>query len=169
MNFFDEEHPIPDDSSLMILNVNFPFDQFMNSTADVYADDMKISSLYLYDWLDNNNDTKISSDEISQWLIEVVLGELYKKFEFQIQMKNLRGSTSWCLSSSYTIFLLVGNTNQNSTSMDYTISASYYQNEKWSMLWPESETISVPPNDISTVDVTLVTPTDLQTGAIKDF
>ena len=39
------------------------------------------------------------------------------------------------------------------------ISASYYQKDKWSMLWPESETITVPPNDIATVDVTLVTPT----------
>ena len=46
-DFFDDENPIPDESSLMILNVNFPFDHFMNSTADVYADDIKISSLYL--------------------------------------------------------------------------------------------------------------------------
>jgi len=28
--FFDEKNPIPEDSSLMILNVNFPFDRFMN-------------------------------------------------------------------------------------------------------------------------------------------
>ena len=63
--FFNSQNPIPDDSSLMILNVNFPFDDFMNNTADVYADDLKISSLYLYDWLDQNNDTKITSDELS--------------------------------------------------------------------------------------------------------
>ena len=43
--------PIPDESSLMILNVNFQFDDFMNNTSDIYADDLKISSLYLYDWL----------------------------------------------------------------------------------------------------------------------
>ena len=49
----------------MILNVNFPFDQFMNSTADVYADDLKISSLYVYDWIDNNDDAEITSDELS--------------------------------------------------------------------------------------------------------
>ena len=63
--FFDEKDPIPDDSSLMVLNVNFQFDTFMNKTSDVYADDLQISSLYIYDWLDNNNDTKISSDELS--------------------------------------------------------------------------------------------------------
>ena len=64
-DFFNKQNPIPDESSLMILNVNFPFDQFMNSTSDVYADDIQISSLYLYDWIDNNNDTKITSNELS--------------------------------------------------------------------------------------------------------
>ena len=42
----DNQNPIPDESSLMILNLNFPFHEFMNSTSDVYADDLKISSLY---------------------------------------------------------------------------------------------------------------------------
>ena len=37
----------------------------MNSTSEVYADDLKISSLYIYDWLDSNNDTKTTSDELS--------------------------------------------------------------------------------------------------------
>ena len=65
MNFLRMGILLPDDSSLLVLNVNFPFSTFMNSTADVYADDLKISSLYLYDWLDNNNDTKITSNELS--------------------------------------------------------------------------------------------------------
>ena len=64
-DIFSEENPIPDTSSLMILNLNFPFNEFMNNTSDVYADELKISSLYLYDWLDNNNDTEITSDELS--------------------------------------------------------------------------------------------------------
>ena len=61
----NQENPIPDTSSLMILNLNFPFNQFMNNTSEVYADDLKISSLYIYDWLDKNNDTKTTSDELS--------------------------------------------------------------------------------------------------------
>jgi len=168
-DFFDEEYPIPEDSSLMILNVNFPFDHFMNSTADVYADDIKISSLYLYDWLDNNNDTKITSDEISlvtrggSWgtVQEIRVSEPNEKFDGE----PLVGV--YPVPTRYSYWL--GNTNQNSTSMDYTISASYYQNDKWSMLWPESETITVSPNDVSTVDVTLVTPNDLETGIYQGF
>ena len=40
--------------------------------------------------------------------------------------------------------------------MDYTLSASYYQKEKWSALWTESQTITIPPKIHATVDVTLI-------------
>ena len=53
--------------------------------------------------------------------------------------------------------------------MDYTLSASYYQKEKWSVIWPESQTITILPNDVATVDVTLVVPTDFQTGVYQGF
>ena len=63
----------------------------------------------------------------------------------------------------------LGDTKQNSTSMDYTLSASYYEKEKWSVLWLESEIISVPPKDVATVDVTLIAPNNLQTGIYQGF
>jgi hypothetical protein len=53
--------------------------------------------------------------------------------------------------------------------MDYTISASYYEKEKWPLLWSNSEIVTVPPNDSSTVDITLVTPNDFQTGVYQGF
>ena len=37
----------------------------MNKTDDVYANDIKISSLYLYDWNDKNNNTRVTSNELS--------------------------------------------------------------------------------------------------------
>ena len=55
----------PENSSLLVLNANFEFDTFMNKTNPIYADDLRISSLYLYDWNDKNNNTKITSDERS--------------------------------------------------------------------------------------------------------
>ena len=33
----------------------------------------------------------------------------------------------------------LGDTKQNSTSMEYTLSASYYQKNKWPVLWPDSQ------------------------------
>ncbi|MBA4719124.1 MAG: S8 family serine peptidase [Nitrosopumilus sp.] len=167
--FFDETDPIPDDSSLMILNVNFPFDSFMNDTSDVYASDIKISSLYIYDWLDNNNDTKISSDELSlvnragSWgtVQELRVTDPNEKFEGTPLVGVYPVPTRF----SYWL----GDTKMNSTSMDYTLSASYYQKEKWSVIWPESQTVTIPPKDIATIDVTLIAPTDLQTGVYQGF
>ena len=37
----------------------------MNQTNPIYADDLKISSLYLYDWKDKDKNSEISSDELS--------------------------------------------------------------------------------------------------------
>ena len=168
-DFFNEQNPIPDKSSLMILNVNFLFDEFMNSTSNVYADEIKISSLYLYDWVDSNNNTKITSDELSMinrsgsWgtVQELRVSEPQEKFE-GIPLVGV-----YPVPSKYSYWL--GDTKQNSTSMEYTLSASYYQKDDWSMMWPETEIISVPPNDISTIDVTLVAPNDLQTGVYQGF
>ncbi|MEX0862855.1 S8 family serine peptidase [Nitrosopumilus sp.] len=168
-NFFNEDNPIPDESSLMILNVNFLFSDFMNNTSDVYADDLKISSLYLYDWIDNNNDTKITSDELSMvnragsWgtVQELRVSEPNDKF------KGVPLVGVYPVPTRYSYWL--GDTKQNSTSMDYTISASYYEKEKWPLLWSNSEIVSVPPNDSSTVDITLVTPNDFQTGVYQGF
>mgnify|MGYP002629236308 FL=1 len=167
--FFNNDDPIPDESSLMILNVNFQFNDFMNNTADVYADDLKIASLYLYDWIDNNNDTKITSNELSlvnragSWgtVQELRVSEPNEKFE-GIPLVGV-----YPVPTRYSYWL--GDTKQNSTSMDYTISASYYEKEKWPLLWTEHETISIPPENSSTVDVTLVTPADFQTGAYQGF
>ena len=63
----------------------------------------------------------------------------------------------------------MGDTGQNSTSLDYTLSASYYQKEPWTAIWPPSQTAVVPPNGATNVDVTLVVGNDLQTGAYQGF
>ena len=167
--FFNDDDPIPDDSSLMILNVNFPFTQFMNNTAEIYADDLQISSLYLYDWIDNNNDTKITSEELSMvnragsWgtVQELRVSEPLEKFD-GVPLVGV-----YPVPTKYSYWL--GNTQENSTSMDYSLSASYYKKDNWNMLWPESETVTVPSNGISTVDVTLVAPNDLETGVYQGF
>jgi len=168
-DFFDNQNPIPDESSLMILNLNFPFNEFMNNTSDVYADDMKISSLYLYDWLDNNNDTKITSDELSMinragsWgtVQELRVSEPTEKFE-GVPLVGV-----YPVPTRYSYWM--GDTNQNSTSMEYTLSASYYQKDKWSVLWPDSKIVSVPSKSVANVDVTLIVPDDLQTGVYQGF
>jgi subtilisin family serine protease len=168
-DFFDNDKPIPQDSSLMILNVNFPFDQFMNKTDNTYANDLKISSLYLYDWIDANNDTKISSDELSMinragsWgtVQELRVSEPNKKFD-GVPIVGI-----YPVPTKYSYWL--GDTKQNATSMDYTISASYYKKEKWSELWTSEETIMVNAKNSTTVNITLIAPPNSQTGIYQGF
>ena len=168
-DIFSEENPIPDNSSLMILNLNFPFNQFMNNTSDIYADELKISSLYLYDWVDKNNDTEIISDELSMvnragsWgtVQELRVSEPNEKFD-GIPLVGV-----YPVPNIFSFWL--GNTNQNSTSMDYTLSASYYEKNNWSLIWPDSKIINVHPKNFTTVDITLIVPDDFQTGVYQGF
>ncbi|MDH3677958.1 MAG: S8 family serine peptidase [Nitrosopumilus sp.] len=168
-DFYEEKTPIPADASLLILNVNFPFTSFMNKTDNVYANDIKISSLYLYDWIDKNNNTKIASNELSlisragSWgtVQELRITEPNEKFD-GIPIVGV-----YPVPTRYSYWL--GDTGQNSTSMDYTLSASYYDKQDWSIIWPESSTITVPPKDTANVKVNLVLPSDIQTGVYQGF
>ena len=158
-------HP---DSSLMVLNLHFPFDVFMNQTDTTYADDLKISSLYVYDWKDKNTDDEISSDELSlvnrggSWgtVQEVRISDPLEKFE------NEPVIGVYPVPKIFSFW--EGNTNQNSTSMDYTLSTSYYQNVFWDDVIVDEE-ISVPPNNSTEIDATITVSRDKQTGVYQGF
>ena len=168
-DFFDERKPIYNQTDLMVLNLNFPFTTFMNKTTDTYADDLKISSLYLYDWLDNNNDTKIASDELSlvnragSWgtVQELRISDPQKKFEGEPIVG------VYPVPKRYSFWL--GETKNNATSMDYTLSASYYKKQNWPMVWTDVNKITIPPNSEAKVKATLVPSSDLQTGVYQGF
>ncbi|RNJ77103.1 MAG: peptidase S8 [Nitrosopumilus sp. H13] len=168
-DFFDDEDPIPEDSSLLILGVNYAFEDFMNATSDRYADDLKIASLYLYDWLDENNDTKIASDELAlvsragSWgtVQELRISDPADKFEGTPIVGVYPVPTRYSYWTS--------NTEMNSTAMEYTLSASYYQDERWPVIWTESQSVTVPAGGSADVDVTLVAPDDAQTGIYQGF
>ena len=158
-------HP---DSSLMILNLHFPFDTFMNQTNTTYADDLKISSLYVYDWEDKNTDDEISSDELSMvsrggsWgtVQEIRISDPLEKFE------NEPVIGVYPVPKIFSFWK--ANTNQNSTSMDYSLSTSYYQNVLWDDVTVD-EKITIPPNNSTKVSTTLSVSSDKQTGIYQGF
>lgn len=168
-SFFDDEDPIPTDASLMILNLNFPFSTFMNKTNDIYADDIGISSLYLYDWNDKNNDNIVSSDELSMitrggsWgtVQEIRVSDPNTKFE------NTPLVGIYPVPTRYSYW--IGDTRNNSTSMDYTLSASYYKKDNWDPIWIDNNVIQIPPKEKSEVTASIVTPTDYQSGIYQGF
>ena len=160
---------IPADASLMVLNLRFPFDTFMNQTDTAYADDMKISSLYVYDWKDKNDDAEISSDELSlvnrggSWgtVQEIRLSNPSEKFD------NEPVVGIYPVPERYSYWS--GNTNKNSTSMDYTLSASYFGNKSWDDVSVDSQKILIPPKNSSKVTAVLSVPTDMQSGVHQGF
>ncbi len=160
---------IPADASLMVLNLRFPFDTFMNQTDTVYADDMKISSLYIYDWKDKNDDAEISSNELSlvnrggSWgtVQEIRISDPSEKFD------NEPVVGIYPVPERYSYWS--GNTNKNSTSMDYTLSASYFGNKLWDDVSVNSQKILIPPKNSSKVTAVLSVPADMQTGVYQGF
>jgi len=165
----NQTNTIPTDASLMVLNLRFPFDTFMNQTDTVYADDMKISSLYIYDWKDKNDDTEISSDELSlvnrggSWgtVQEIRISDPSEKFD------NEPVVGIYPVPERYSYWS--GNTNKNSTSMGYTLSASYFGNKLWDDVSVNSQKISIPPKNSSKVTAVLSVPADMQTGVYQGF
>ena len=164
---FDDQS-IPDTATLMILNVNFDFDLFLNSTAR-YADDLQISSVYIYDWVDANNDTVIDSDELSMVNRGGSWGTVQ---ELRVNMPNTHFEGSpivgiYPVPTKYSYWF--GDTKQNATAMNYTVSTSYYAKERWPIIWTSTQNIAIPPRSTGTVDVTVVVPDTYRTGVYQGF
>ena len=160
---------IPKDSELMVLNLNFAFGDFMNKTEKMYAGDMKIASLYLYDWNDKDKDDQVSSSELSMinrggtWgtVQELRVSEPQEKFE------NTPLAGVYPVPTRYSYWL--GETKKNSTEMDYVLSASYYKKDAWQDIWLDTNTSDVPPHNSAKILATLSIPDDAKPGIYQGF
>ncbi|MDC0064236.1 S8 family serine peptidase [Candidatus Nitrosopelagicus sp.] len=160
---------VPDDSSLLVLNANFSFDHFMNQTNPIYADDLKISSLYLYDWKDKDDNSEISSNELSlvnrggSWgtVQELRVSQPTEHFENQPVIG------VYPVPERYSFW--GGSIRENSTAFDYTLSASYFKKDIWTDVKLDKEIISIPPNQTIDVNVNIQTQEDQKTGIYDGF
>ena len=160
---------IPEDSSLLVLNANFSFDNFMNQTNPIYADDLKISSLYLYDWKDKDENSEISSDELSlvnrggSWgtIQELRVTEPTKHFENQPVIG------IYPVPERYSFW--GGSIQQNSTSHDYTLSASYFKKNTWNDVSLDNDSITIPPKQIAEVNAEIKIDDEHTTGIYDGF
>ena len=163
------EEKFPKNSSLLVLNANFEFNTFMNQTNPIYADDLRISSLYLYDWNDKNNNTEITSDELSlvnrggSWgtVQELRVSEPEKKFE------DTPIVGVYPVPSRYSFW--IGDINQNATSMDYSLTANYFAKADWKNLSVEENHISIPPLSNVEIESIITTSPEQETGIYDGF
>ena len=168
-SFFENTKPIPDDTALMVLDLTFPFSQFMNSSAKQYADNMKISSLYLYDWnKENATSTPVSKDLslINRGGVWGTVQELrVSEPEARFQHTPLVGIYPVPTTFSY----WKGDTKQNSTSSSFTVTASYYKKTNWNDVWLNSNNIQIKPYGTAKIIATIVVPGDENPGLYQGF
>jgi len=169
LSSYYDNNTIPKDASLLVLNLNVPFNDFMNKTEKMYAGDIKIASLYLYDWSDKDKDKKIESNELSMvnragsWgtVEEMRVSDPQSKFAGTPLIGVYPVPTRY----SY----WVGEMKKNSTAMDYSLSASYYKKADWSDVWLDSSVVSIPPKSASRVTATINIPSDQKPGVYQGF
>lgn len=166
---FYENATIPKDTSLLVLNLNFAFSDFMNKTEELYASDTKIASLYLYDWNDKDNDEKISSNELSMvnrggsWgtVQELRVSEPQSKF------KNTPLAGVYPVPTTYSYWL--GDTKKNATEMNYLLSASYYKKDTWNDIWLDTGLVEIPPLSSAKIIATITIPDNAKPGLYQGF
>ncbi|MDE1861474.1 MAG: S8 family serine peptidase [Thaumarchaeota archaeon] len=167
-SYFNRSDPIPKNASLMILDLSFPFAEFMNSSAKTYAADLRLSSIYLYDW-DNNTGSTPTYQDISlvnrggSWgtVQELRVSHPYSRFGHVPLVGVYPVPTRFSYWS--------GDTRLNATAMNYTVTASYYGKAKWNDVWLDSNDVKVAPHDKATISATLVVPDDKKPGTYQGF
>ena len=169
LSFFQKSKPIPDDASLMILNLNFPFSEFLNASSKMFGDDIKISSIYLYDWNDKNKDGKPDYTELSMINRGGSWGTVQQLqvSDPNLKIKHIPLVGVYPVPTRFSYWQ--GDTKKNSTSMDYTITASYYKKENWNDIWINYNDIQIAPHSSVKIVATLVVPLNSMPGAHQGF
>ena len=161
-------HDIPE-SDLLVINLNFEFDDFMNSTTQLYADDFTIASLYMYDWFDSNADHMVDYGELAlvnragSWGTGQELRVSYPHVSFA--GVPVVGVYPVPVQASY----WEGITDRNSTAIDYTMTASYYGYGPWEGVWTDSSVIVVPPGSSYMVEAAISVPPGAAAGVHQGF
>ena len=127
-NLDEEIGGIPDDAELMVARINFPFNSFMNTT-EMFADGLRLASVYTYNWADSDADGKISYTELAMinrggsWgtVEELRVGEPKEKFKDSpvIGVYPVPGIFSFWQ----------GDRQINSTAMNYTLTIEFYSRQ----------------------------------------
>lgn len=166
-----EPREIPGESTLMALHASFALGEFMNATAseEAYASDLRLASLYLYDWVDSDNSTRPESAELSlvsragSWgtVQEMRVSDPASRFE-GIPLVGI-----YPVPERYSYW--TGETGKNSTSMAYTLTASHYAPAPWGAVWLDTAGLTVPPHSSAQVRATITVPRSAEQGVHAGF
>jgi hypothetical protein len=130
-NYFDLEKEIggiPEDAELMVARVNFPFNSFMNMT-EVFADSLRLASVYSYDWKDADSDGNVTYKELAMvnrggsWgtVQELRVSDPKEKF------KDTPVLGVYPVPAIFSFWQ--GDRQMNSTTMNYTLTVEFYSRQ----------------------------------------
>jgi subtilisin family serine protease len=114
------------DSDLIVARLNFPFSSFMNST-ELFANSLRIASIYGYDWHDTNKDGSVSYGEIKMINRGGAWGTI-QEMRISDPKAKFTGTPVVGVYPVPTIFSFwSGDRLINSTSMNYTLTVELYK------------------------------------------
>lgn len=160
---------VPDGAGLLVLAVGFGIDAFMNSSAEAYADDLSIASLYLYDWDDADGDRIPSSSELSMVSRAGSWGTV-QEMRVSDPASRFRDTPLvgvYPVPDRYSYWY--GANGMDAAPMPYAVGAAYYARERWDDVWVSSGTVEVPPGESRPVRATLVVPHGQPSGVYQGF
>lgn len=160
---------VPGGAGLLVLTARFSIDRFMNSSADAYADDLSIASLYLYDWDDENGDRSPSSSELSMVSRAGSWGTV-QEMRVSSPASAFEGTPLvgvYPVPERYSYWY--GPTGEDAAPLPYAVASEYYARERWDDVWVSSRTLEVPPGEERSVRATLVVPPGQPSGVYQGF
>lgn len=165
----NEKMKIPPDAEVMIVKAYFPFESFLNSTDTLYADSLRISSLYFYDWDDKNTDKQVSFDELSMINRGGAWGTV-QEVTIHDPVNRVKHTPLIGIYPVPTIYSYWnGNTKQNSTSMNYTLSVSFYKKSEWDAISVDTDSLDLSPHSQRTFHARVTVPDDTMPGIYQGF
>jgi hypothetical protein len=118
--------PVPEDADLMVARVNFPFSSFLNST-ELFADYMRIASVYSYDWHDSDQDDDVGYKEITMVNRGGSWGTI-QELRVSDPASKFTGTPVIGVYPVPSIFSFWrGDREINATAMDYTLTVEFYK------------------------------------------
>jgi hypothetical protein len=165
----NEKMKIPEDAEVMVIKAYFPFESFLNATERVYANSLRIASLYFYDWEDKNKNNEVSFDELSLVNRGGAWGTV-QEVTVRDPMNRVKHTPLIGVYPVPTIYSYWnGNTKQNSTAMNYTLSVAFYKKSSWDTLSVDAETLELAPNSQRIFHAKVNIPEDAMPGIYQGF
>ncbi len=160
---------IPKDTELMVIKLHFPFESFLNSTEPIYANSLRIASLYVYDWFDKNNDGKVTSNETSLVNRGGVWGTV-QQVTIHDPLNRIKHTPLVGIYPVPTIYSYWnGATKQNSTAMNYTLVVNFYKKSTWNMVSVDTNTLEIYGKSQGTFNAKITVPEDAIPGIYQGF